>query len=105
MAKNFKCVGLFMEKIPDVFKNESTVNFNCYNPQKNPISQTYCDGFGQIPLLLGNHKLNTSMDMLTGPVLLRCIATNSRKKCFCWTGWLLYKEGKRQVRSVTSISE
>jgi hypothetical protein len=29
--------------------------------------------------LLGNRKLNTSMDTLTNPVLLRCMANNSRK--------------------------
>jgi hypothetical protein len=29
--------------------------------------------------LLGNGKLNTSMDTLAGPVLLRCVATSSKK--------------------------
>jgi hypothetical protein len=28
--------------------------------------------------LLGNRKLHTSMDMLAGMLLLRCMATNSR---------------------------
>jgi hypothetical protein len=39
----------------------------------------YCDVFCRTPSLLGNRKSDTSMDTLATPVLLRCMATNSRK--------------------------
>jgi hypothetical protein len=56
-------------------------------------TQIYCDLFDWRPSLLGNRKLNTPMhtrdsstvgsDMLTTPVLLVIIATNSRKASVC----------------------
>jgi hypothetical protein len=87
----------------------------------------YCDVFGGKPSLLGNckvkilsllgtRKLNTSMDTLAGPVLLRCIATKSRKASVpvgpagCYiekTTEKLASQFRKDIRSeqISSVSE
>jgi hypothetical protein len=53
--------------------------------------------------LLGNRKLDISMDTLATPVLFRCTATNNRKaSVFYRVIRLLYREGNRQISESVS---
>jgi hypothetical protein len=51
--------------------------------------------------LLGNRKLNTSMETLADLIFLRCMATNSTKAgVSIGPAEVLYEEGNREVSSV-----
>jgi hypothetical protein len=56
----------------------SNPNPRLYKSHLYELAIIYCDVFDWRPPLLGNGSRNSSMDMLTTPVLLRYMVTNSR---------------------------